>query len=100
MPVQDAVLPEWFLRYAETLAGNRLTTTGRLEELELTEYEKALAEADQAAKGQDAASRLLRWLTADPTQRPLNPQADQPLPDYLKKLEAIPAAAEELKRFQ
>jgi hypothetical protein len=41
LPVQDAVLPEWFLRYAETLAGNRLTSTGRLEELDLTEYEKA-----------------------------------------------------------
>lgn len=100
MPVQDAVLPEWFLRYAETLAGNRLTSTGRLEELDLTEYEKALAEADQAAKGQDIASRLLRWLAADPSKRPLNPQADQPLPEYLKKLEAIPAAAEELKRFR
>jgi serine/threonine protein kinase/WD40 repeat protein len=100
MPVQDAVLPEWFLRYAETLAGNRLTSTGRIEELDLTEHENALAEAEKAGKGQDAASNLLRWLTADPSKRPLNPQADQPLPDYLKKLEAIPAAAEELKRFQ
>lgn len=100
MPVQDAVLPEWFLRYAETLAGNRLTSTGRLEELELTEYEKAFAEADKAAKGQDIASRLLRWLAADPSKRPLNPQSDQSLPEYLKALEMNPAAIEELKRFR
>lgn len=100
MPVQDAVLPEWFLRFAETLAGNRLTPTGRIEELDLTEHEQALAEARKAGKDQDAASRLIRWLTADPTQRPLNPQSDQPLPEYLKKLEANPAGLEELKRFR
>ena len=103
MPVQDAVLPEWFLRFAETLAGNRLTPTGRLEELDLTEHEQALEEAEKAekaGKGQDAASRLVRWLNADPSKRPLNPQADDPLPDYLKTLENSPAGLEELKRFR
>ncbi|MFN7564828.1 MAG: WD40 repeat domain-containing protein, partial [Prosthecobacter sp.] len=100
MPVQDAVLPEWFLRFAETLAGNRLTATGRLEELDLTEHEQALEEAEKTGKGQDAASRLVRWLTTDPSKRPLNPQADDPLPDYLKTLENSPAGLEELKRFR
>jgi hypothetical protein len=100
MPVQDAVLPEWFLRFAETLAGNRLTPTGRIEELDITAHEAALADLDKEAKGSDAASRIARWLIADPAKRSLNPQSDQPLPDYLKTLEANPAAADELKRFR
>jgi hypothetical protein len=100
MPVQGAVLPEWFLRFAETLAGNRLTPTGRMEELDITAYEAALADLEKQAKGTDPASRIARWIVADPAKRPLNPQSDQSLPDYLKALEQNPAAADELKRFR
>ncbi|MBL9183917.1 MAG: protein kinase [Verrucomicrobiaceae bacterium] len=100
MPVQGAVLPEWFLRFAETLAGNRLTPTGRMEELDITAYEAALADLEKQAKGTDAASRIARWIVADPAKRPLNPQSDQSLPDYLKALDQNPAAADELKRFR
>ena len=50
MPVQDAVLPEWFLRFAETLAGNRVTPTGRLEELDITAHDAALADVEEAGR--------------------------------------------------
>jgi WD40 repeat protein len=100
MPVQDAVPPEWFLRFAETLAGNRLTPTGRVEELDIAAHESALSELEKQAKGTDAVSRIARWLIADPGERPLNPQSDQPLADYLKALEMNPAAEAEWKRFK
>jgi hypothetical protein len=100
MPVQDAVFAEWFLRYAETLAGNRLTSTGRLEELDLTEYEKALTE------GRSSRERPGRRLTPPPLARrrslqaPAQSASRSALARVPQKLEANPAAAEELKRFQ
>ncbi|MFM7605713.1 MAG: WD40 repeat domain-containing protein, partial [Prosthecobacter sp.] len=100
MPVQNAMLPEWFLRFAETLAGNRLTPSGRMEELDITDYQQAVAEVQKQAKGSDAASRIARWLLANPAERSLNPQSDMPLPDYRKMIEHNPAALDEWKRFR
>jgi hypothetical protein len=99
MPEQHALLPEWFLRFAETLAGNRVTPTGRIEELDLNTHEEAVAEAQKQAKGSDAASRIARWLLADPAKRPLHPQSDVSLPDYLKMLEQNPTIMDEWKRL-
>lgn len=99
MPEQHALLPEWFLRFAETLAGNRVTPTGRIEELDLNAHEDAVAEAQKQAKGSDAASRIARWLLADPAKRPLHPQSDVSLPDYLKMLEQNPTIMDEWKRL-
>ncbi|MBK8094574.1 MAG: protein kinase [Verrucomicrobiaceae bacterium] len=105
MPAQNAVLPEWFLQFAEALAGNRLTEDGRMESLDLTAYQAATAAIPKTAARPEetAATRLAHWLLESPARRPLAPELDEPLPDYLDYLRAHSASKEatrELRRLQ
>ena len=102
MPSQHAVVPEWFLHLAETLAGRRRTADRRSEELTLSDREAAIAAIPAHPSESDAiAARVSRWLLADPAARALSPDLNETLPEYIEYLEkkASPSATQELKRF-
>jgi serine/threonine protein kinase/WD40 repeat protein len=103
IPVEAASTPEWFLRFAESLAGRRRTADRRGEELTLKDVEAAVAAIPATPDaGERFAVRVARWLLEDPAKRALSPDLDEPLADYLAVLakDNAPTAVEELKRFQ
>ncbi|MBL9131496.1 MAG: hypothetical protein JNG86_09875, partial [Verrucomicrobiaceae bacterium] len=102
MPAPQAA-PEWFLRFAESLAGLRQTAGRRSQEITLADRQAAIAAIPDSPSKEDAAAvRLARWLLADPAKRSLSPDLDESLADYISYLEKhpSPAAADELKRYK
>jgi len=103
MPPKGTHLPEWFLRFAEALAGRRLAEDGRLETLSLDDLATAAAAIpDTPTKDEETAARWARWLITPPSTRPLSPFDDQSFPDYLASLkeQGSPAAAREYLRYR
>ncbi len=103
MPPNGSLLPEWFLKLAESLALRRLTHEGRIDELTLQDYENAVAAIPQKpTKGEETAVSWAKWLLTPAASRPLSPLEDQPFDTYLSSLkeQGSPAAARELLRFR
>lgn len=103
MPEVPGPLPDWFLDMAEALARRRLTEEGKAQILGLTQVRNALSQVPQDAEGQATpAQQWARWLQADPSERPLSPQEDEPFSDYLTSLaeKKDPTAHEEALRFR
>ena len=103
LPPKGTILPEWFLQFAEALAGRRITEDGRIESVSLDEFATAAAAIPtHPAKEEETAVRWARWLTTPPDTRPLSPFDDQSFPDYLATLkeQGSAAAAREYLRFR
>lgn len=103
MPPEGTPLPGWFLDLAEALARRRLTSEAQTESLTLDDLKKAVAAVPEKPGPDEAlAHRWARWLTSKPGNRPLSPEDDEPLAQYLQTLEkhTSPAAALELQKFQ
>jgi eukaryotic-like serine/threonine-protein kinase len=103
MPPEGGRIPEWFLDLAEALARRRLNSEAQTESLTLDDLKKAVAAVPEHPAPEEAqAHRWARWLLAQPHERPLTPEDNEPLAQYLQSLEkkVSPAAALELQKFQ
>ncbi len=101
-PVPQRPLPDWFLDLAEAMARLRLTSEGRLQALDLDAWQRAVnAVPTEPDEAEPAAWRWAQWLLAPAAKRPLAPEDEESLADYLRSLEkgASPQAEEELRRF-
>jgi WD40 repeat protein len=67
-PEGPTPIPEWFLTFAETVAGVRLGARGQIEFVPPTQFEAAAHELKSKDKN-DFYVRLARWFLADPANR-------------------------------
>jgi hypothetical protein len=68
VPPVPTPVPDWFLAFAESIAGTRLSSRGNTELVarrELEELARQLARDD----GDDFYHRMAEWFLADPAQR-------------------------------
>ncbi len=103
MPQAPETLPDWFLNLAETQARRRLSEDGKAQTLGLAQVHNALAQVPKKAGDKDAtALRWARWLMSDPDIRPLSPQEDEPLEEYVQELakKKDPGAHAEALRYR
>jgi eukaryotic-like serine/threonine-protein kinase len=68
VPESPTPVPEWFLTFAETVAGIRLGDRGQLEFIPEIQYEAAIHGAKSTGKN-DFYGRLAQWFLADPAER-------------------------------
>jgi WD40 repeat protein len=72
IPAIRIPVPEWFLTFAETVAGIRLDARGHVECVAQLEFEAALRDLQSKDKNEFYV-RLARWLLADPKDRETTP---------------------------
>ncbi len=65
-------VPDWYLDFAEAVAGIRLRARGSLEFISATEFETAIRELESKRKDEFYA-RLARWFVTTPSQREVAP---------------------------
>jgi WD40 repeat protein len=72
VPDSPTPVPEWFLTFAETVAGIRLGARGQTELIPAAEFDAAVQDLKAKSKD-DFYARLARWFLADPAERAANP---------------------------
>ena len=72
VPVVPTPVPEWFVGFAEVIAGMRLSPRGNVEIVHRAEFDR-LGDQFAAKDEQGFYERLARWFLADPEQRPRSP---------------------------
>gem|GEM_PF-4671916 len=87
LPLAKDPLPNWFLDYAEALAGFRFNGQGVLEAVAATELEKkrviVLEELEHLKTGN--SRHWMKWLASDPAKRPASPQQYEHLGKTLQR---------------
>jgi hypothetical protein len=72
VPPVSVPVPAWFRRFAETVAGMRVTETGHIELVPRDELDRVAAEITNQ-NNTDFYTRLARCFLANPAERPPSP---------------------------